>query len=229
VKIKNKDGLNTIIEQALVGMPEVGKWQREFIKVLFTTILLIQSKVNFSSLGNHSVLCIKTFRRGFQREFDFESFNLKCIEQRPIQGNLVAAIDASYIKKSGKQTEGLGYFFNGCAGKAMKGLEVSEIALIDCDNKQAYAFSTRQTVDKDGFSRMELYAHHVKDSVDKFPTDVKYLLADGYYSKRSFVDEICALELDMVGKLRSDANLKYLYQGSHTGFKTLDALVMNKH
>jgi len=216
VKIQ-EDGLSTIIDQALAEMPEVGKWQREFIKVLFATILLIQGKVNFSSLANHSVLCIKTFRRGFQRDFDFESFNLRCIEQRPAQGNLVAAIDASFIKKSGKQTEGLGYFFNGCTGKAMKGLEISEIALIDCDSKQAYAFSTKQTVDKERFSRMELYAQHVKDSVDTFPADVKYLLADGYYSKRGFVDEVCDLELDIVGKLRSDANLKYLYQGSHTG------------
>ena len=73
---KQSDGLEIIIEQALAGMPEVGKWQREFIKVLFATILLIQGKVNFSSLGNHGVLCIKTFRRGFQREFDFECFIL---------------------------------------------------------------------------------------------------------------------------------------------------------
>lgn len=162
---KQVDGLETIIEQALAGMPEVGKWQVEFIKVLFATILLIQGKVNFSSLGNHSVLNIKTFRRGFQRSFDFEKFNLRCIEQRPVQGSLVAAIDASYIKKSGKLTEGLGYFYNSCVGKAMKGLEVSEIALIDCESKQAYAFSTKQTVDKEGLSRMKLYAEPPYTSV----------------------------------------------------------------
>jgi len=214
---KQDDGLEVIIEQALMGMPEVGKWQREFIKVLFATILLIQGKINFSSLGNHGVLNIKTFRRGFQRDFDFESFNLRCIEQRPVQGDLVAAIDASFIKKSGKQTEGLGYFYNGCVGKAMRGLEISEIALIDCASKQAYAFSTKQTLDKDDSSRMKFYAEHVRGCAEKLPETVRHLLADGYYSKRVFVDEICDLELDMIGKLRSDANLKYLYKGGNTG------------
>ena len=80
MKIKNKDGLNEIIEQALVGMPDIGKWQKEFIKILFATVLLIQGKVNFCSLSNHSELCRKTFGRGFKREFDFEELNLRCIE-----------------------------------------------------------------------------------------------------------------------------------------------------
>jgi len=217
VKIKNTDGSIRIIGQALYGMPEVGKWQREFIKVLFVTVLLIQGKVNFSSLANHSEFCRKTFRRGFRREFDFESFNLRCIEQRPVKTELVGVIDTSFITKRGKQTEGLGYFFNGCVGKAMRGLELSEIALIDSGTKQAYAFSSQQTIDQDDCSRMELYAKHLKNCADKFPCEVRYLLADGHYTKHDFVETVCNLELNLVGKLRSDANLKYLYEGTYQG------------
>jgi len=217
VKKQNTDGLITIIEQALVKMPEVGKWQREFIKVLFVTVLLIQGKVNFGSLANHSELCRKTFRRSFRRDFDFESFNLGCIEQRPVKNELVAAIDASFITKRGKQTEGLGYFFNGCVGKAMRGLELSKIALIDSGTKQAYAFSSQQTIDQEDYSRMELYAKHLKNCADKFPCEVRYLLADGHYTKHDFVEAVCDLDLDFIGKLRCDANLKYLYQGKYQG------------
>lgn len=217
MKIQNSDGLITIIEQALVKMPEVGKWQQDFIKVLFVTLLLIQGKVNFSSLANHSDLCRKTYRRGFKRSFDFESFNLKCIEQRPIQHELVAAIDASFIPKRGKQTEGLGYFFNGCVGKAMRGLEVSEIALIDSGTKQAYAFSSKQTIDQEDCSRMELYTKHLKDCAKKLPSEVRHLLADGHYTKHDFVEAVRNLKLDLIGKLRCDANLKHLYQGEYQG------------
>jgi len=214
---KQVDGLNTIIGQALDKMPEVGKWQQDFIKVVITTILLIQGKVNFSSLANHSELCRKTFRRGFRRDFNFESFNLRCIEQRPVKGELVAAIDASFISKRGKQTEGIGYFFNGCVGKAMRGLELSEIALIDSETKQGYAFSTRQTIDQDSCSRIELYANHLKDCMETLPSETRYLLADGYYTKHDFVETVCDLELSLIGKLRCDANLKHLYHGQYQG------------
>ena len=39
------------------------------------------------------------------------------------------------------------------------------------------------------------------------------MIADGYYSKRKFLDGVRALGLHQMGKLRRDANLRYLYQG----------------
>jgi len=108
VKKQKDDGLEIIIEQALAEMPDVGKWQSKFLDELLKTILLIQGKVNFSSLGKHSNLHEKTYQRRYRDSFDFETFNVECIKQRPIKGNLVAAVDATYISKSGKKTEGLG-------------------------------------------------------------------------------------------------------------------------
>lgn len=78
-------------------MPEVGQWQARFLVVMFSTILLLRGKLNFSNLARHSAFDEKTYRRGFRREFDFESFNLHCLEQRAFQGELVAALDAKYI------------------------------------------------------------------------------------------------------------------------------------
>ena len=42
---------------------------------------------------------------------------------------------------------------------------------------------------------------------------LRYVIADGYYSKRKFLDGVGALGLHQIGKLRRDANLRYLYQG----------------
>jgi len=213
VKNQKEDGLEIIIEQALAGMPEVGRWQRVFIGILFSTILLIQGRINFTTLASHSELHRKTFRRGFERDFDFETFNMNCISQRPIRGDMAAIIDTSFIRKSGKQTPGLGQFYNSCINKTEKGLEISEIALLDCKSRQAYALSTKQTLDKEGQTRFDFYAEHLKDSSEHLPSELKYLLADGAYSKKDFVDTVCDLELQMIGKLRADADLQYLFHG----------------
>jgi len=39
------------------------------------------------------------------------------------RSELISAQDASFIPKSGKQTFGLGHFFNGCTNRAEQGLD----------------------------------------------------------------------------------------------------------
>lgn len=201
-------------------MPELGEWQKRFLLILFHTVLLLRGKVNFSNLARHSALNEKTYRRNFRRAFNFRQFNLHCIEQRPVKGKLLAAMDASHVAKSGDKTYGLGKFYSGCLGKAVKGLELSEIALIDCETRQAFAFSSRQTAAGQGRSRLDQYTQQLSDCAPELPDGVTHLVVDGYYTKKQFVDKACALErgLKLVGKLRCDANLKYFYKGSYSGF-----------
>jgi hypothetical protein len=45
------------------------------------------------------------------------------------------------------------------------------------------------------------------------PQSIRYLVADGYYSKTKFIEGVTALELEQIGKLRHDANLRWLYKG----------------
>ncbi|MCF7566864.1 hypothetical protein L3X37_00600 [Sabulilitoribacter arenilitoris] len=59
--------------------------------------------------------------------------------------DIVIAIDPSYVPKSGKTTNGLGYFWSGRASKAKWGLEVSGIAAIDIDNHTAFYIEAVQT------------------------------------------------------------------------------------
>lgn len=198
-------------------MPTVGKWQRDFLGILFSSILL-NGKMNYSSLARHRELDEKTYRRGLRREFDFASFNFHGVAQRAEQGDLVAARDASFIAKSGKKTCGLGKFYSGCVGKTVKGLELSDLALSDRSRHQAFSFSTQQTVDELGKTRLALYAEQVTACAANLPEEVEYLLVDGY-SKKHFVDSVGALERDLKrgGQLRCDANLRYFYRGAYSG------------
>ena len=54
-------------------------------------------------------------------------------------------MDCSFIPKSGKQTYGLAYFYNGSASKSETGLEISVIAIVDVDTHQGYTLSVQQT------------------------------------------------------------------------------------
>jgi len=47
---------------------------------------------------------------------------------------------------------------------------------------------------------------------------VKYLVVDGYYAKSKFVRTAREVELHIVGKLRHDANLRYLFKGVQKKF-----------
>ena len=60
----------------------------------------------------------------------------------------------------------------------------------------------KQTVAEPGKTRLEQYAEQVEDGATKWPKGVKYLLVDGFYTKRTFVDSVCGANqgLDLVGK-----------------------------
>jgi len=112
------------INQILDGLKNIHKPQLKFLTVLFTTIFVCGSRINFSSLARHSELNEKTYRRNFRQVFDFIELNQAIINQSNCRIEAFA-MDASFIKKSGKKTFGLDKFWNGCAGRAEKGLEAS--------------------------------------------------------------------------------------------------------
>ncbi|WP_339382865.1 transposase [Microcoleus asticus] len=62
-------------------------------------------------------------------------------------------------------------------------------------------------------TRVDDYAQHLKNTRYFFPTSVRYLVADGYYYRSKFWDAVRELNLDFIGKLIVDANLRYLYTG----------------
>jgi hypothetical protein len=127
----------------------------------------------------------------------------------------IIATDCSFIKKSGKATYGIEYFYNGSAGKAEKGLEVSVIAVVNVDNKQGYGLSVQQTPPAEAESeksRIDWYLEQLAASKPYLPKSVRHVVSDGFYSIK-WVDGVTALGLDAIGKLRCDADLRYVYRG----------------
>ncbi|HLO87917.1 MAG TPA: transposase [Nostocaceae cyanobacterium] len=62
-------------------------------------------------------------------------------------------------------------------------------------------------------TRVDEYLKQMKEVQPHLPSDVGHLVCDGFYAKEKFVTGVKELQLDVVSKLRTDANLKYLYTG----------------
>jgi Transposase DDE domain len=206
----------SIIETVLHQMSSVSTPQRKFIIVLLTTLMCLRGKANYRNLSRYSKIHEKTYSRWFRREFDFVEFNRLSLGGLSTSSNsLVAAIDCSFTDKSGKHTHGLDIFYNSQHGRPEKGLEISSLAIVDVAYNTAYNFSTRQTpkLDNPDETRVDWYLHHLKEDRYALPEGIRYLLTDGYYSKTKFVDGVVELDFHLIGKLRHDADLRYLYRG----------------
>lgn len=206
-----------IIETILQQMTNVTKPHRKFMLVLLPLLMRLRGRANFRNLSRYSDYHEKTFSRWYRRDFDFAEFNRLSLRSlgEEAETTLIVAVDCSFVPKSGKQTEGLGMFYNGSQGKAEKGLEISTLAVVNVTENTAYNLSTRQTpaVNKDEESRVDCYLDHLRQNHHALPPQIRYLVADGYYSKTKYLDGVAALDLYQIGKLRHDANLRWLYQG----------------
>ncbi|MBO1346510.1 MAG: transposase [Hormoscilla sp. GUM202] len=149
---------------------------------------------------------------------------------RPSQSCQIAVVDCTFIEKSGRHTHGLDWFYNGKTQRAERGLEWSVVAIVDLEQNTGYTLSAQQTEPQlaaqtppgttDGEShgnRLDFYLGHLAYCQTYFPTGVRYVAADGFYSKYKWVEGVVQLGLHSIGKLRRDANLKFLYEGPLKG------------
>jgi hypothetical protein len=211
----------TIVSSILKQMPGLAKPQVKFITALFSSILALRGHVNFRNLSRYSSYSERTFARQFRHTFPWSTFNQLLIEQAVSPSScLIAAQDASFSSKSGHQTFGLDRFYNSCAGRVERGLEISTLAIVDVTLNTAYTLAVSQTPASKSSSkeekeetRVDFYLQQVQQERHKIPEAVKYLAADGYYAKRKYVDGVVACGLHLITKLRCDANLRYIYKG----------------
>jgi len=93
-----------IMESILQQMPGISQPQKKFLITLFSTILLVYGKVNFTNLSRYSYLSEKTYRRHFLKSFNFPQFNQYFLEfaLNP-EHTVIAVIDCSFLIKSGKK------------------------------------------------------------------------------------------------------------------------------
>src|SRR5437763_4856532 len=204
-------------------MPVLVQPQRKFLPTLFFTILVLRGRVNFRNLSRYCDYSERTIARQFREPFDWPDLH-QCVLMTALdpRSELVSAHDASFIPKSGKQTFGLGRFFNGCASRAERGLEISALAVVDVTRRCALTLAVSQTPPGEDTTkaeqdetRVDFYKQQLRAHRHRLPPSVPYHCVDGYYAKKKYIDEVVSLGLHAITKLRSDANCMFLYTGPH--------------
>jgi hypothetical protein len=211
--------MEEIINEVMDKMLTLKKPQRKFMLQLFSVFSMFIGKANFRNLSRYCQLHEKTIARWFTKSFEYLRFN-KILIFIGIDGSAekIAAIDASFINKSGKKTYGLGKFWNGKNSRAEKGLEISLLSIVDMGSNTAYALEARQTIDPLNGTRLDLYTKQVQGVAPQLhELGVSYLAVDSHYAKTKFIDGVCDTGLHLVGKLRCDANLLFPYTGQYSG------------
>ena len=199
--------------QILDKMPEIAKWQREFMIHLFKILFAVRGRYNFENISRYGGKNEVTYREWYGRDFDFLQFNTELIRSLGEEERIIA-FDPSYLSKSGKHTKGTGYFWSGCAGASKYGLEIAGFASIGTESRTALHLHAKQTVDQGAFdSLLDYYASLVETNAEKLKSISSILVADAYFSRKSFVDAVVGQDMHLVSKFRSDAVLQYYYLG----------------
>src|SRR5262244_50040 len=184
----------TLVNDILKQMPGLSQPQQKFLATLFVTILVLRGRVNFRNLSRYCDYSERSIARQFREPFDWPDFHQRVLMTvLDSHAELVSAHDASFISKSGKQTFGLGHFFNGCASRAERGLEISTLAVVDVTRRCAFTLAVAQTppgADKatsaqaEDETRIDFYKPQLREQRQRLPPSVKYHCVDGYFAKK---------------------------------------------
>lgn len=210
-----------VLDALSVSKIKLNKCRRDFMIEIFMLYLSIPSRINFLQLGRYSRFGEQRFRRQFEQGFDFFGFN-KALSMPWIGSRTAVAFDPSFIHKSGKKTPGIGYFWSGCAGRALRGIEILGLSVIDADTRLSFHLDAVQTpptncLQDNDLSLIDWYAGVIKKYMKQILSITKYVVADAYFSKKNFVEKILGCSLHLVSKLRDDADLSYLSTQPKTG------------
>lgn len=205
----------TFVESILSQLGTLRKPQVAFLVAMFAAFAAFRGHATRTNLHRYGAPDPRTQYRWAKRPFDFRAFNLQALKQAGcLEHDLALVMDASFAAKAGKQTYGLGWFYNGCASRAERGLEISTMGLVDLEEHTAYALEVRQTPPSSSTgSRLDFARRQFREVCPHVPEHVDVILADGDYAKKPFVDDVVAEHFTLVSKLRRDAAMRYLYDG----------------
>ena len=134
---------NIVLDALSVSKIKLNKCRRDFMIEIFMLYLSIPSWINFSHLGRYNPFGGQRFHGRFKQGLDFFSFN-KAMSMSWI-GNRIAIANPSFISKLDKYTSGIGYFWSGCTGRVLRGIEILGLAVIDADTWLSFHQEAVQT------------------------------------------------------------------------------------
>ena len=208
----------------ILALMPCGKPQASFIAHALALLQWLPGRVNFTNLAAYGACSARTCARWFARPFPWARLAVAALcVGHPRRCWEALAVDATFVRKSGRATWGADWFWNGMAQAAQWGLEVTLVAAVDPEEGGAFPLCARQSPGRDGTDAepttptavalallREVQAAGAGNSLG-----VRWVVADGGYSSRPFVEGVQALGLHAVGRVRRDFVLRHRYTGPH--------------
>ena len=205
--------VETLTRLILNKMPDIGKWQRDFMIHLMPLLLTIRGRHNFENLSRYGSSNEATYRVRYEKSFDFMDFNKQLVMAMPEEERIIA-FDPSYLPKSGKHTPGTGYFWSGCANATKYGVEISGFASVGLESRRAMHLYAKQTISQERYdSLLDYYAGLVVEQADRLKAVSDIMVADGYFWRRPFVEAVTQAGFTLISKLPGNAVLQYPHLG----------------
>jgi hypothetical protein len=206
-----------VAETILADIDYFSKPVIKFLSTLISQWWGVYGRYNFMNLSRYVSYSEQALRNGFARGFDFLAITHQLVQTQCSQEKAIV-FDPTFISKSGKKTDGIGYFWSGTSQKVMKGLEIGCLGVVDIINKTAFHLEAIQSPasserKKKGISLIEHYRDFLLERIGMLKSISSYLLVDGYFMKKEFVLPIIKQNLNVITKMRRDANLRYTFQG----------------
>lgn len=216
--LREKSSYKDIVKMLLYKMPDINKPRFNFMIEIFGLFLSIKGRMNFLQFERYGMRCEQSYRNGFADTFDFLSFNQSLFENQASKRSMIA-FDPSFVRKAGKCTPGVGYYWSGMAGASKWGLEIGGIAAVDLDAHTAYHLEAVQTprATADGDTLVTHYTDALVERKEQLLSISKYIVADAYFSKKTFVSPLTENGFEIISRLRNDADLLYLFTGVQKG------------
>ena len=214
--IREQKPYKALISNIIDKLSNINQWRRDFLIETLILFMSIRGRINFLQLARYGKHKEQRYRQQFEKPFDFLAFN-KELTLSQGSGRYAIAFDPSYVAKSGKKTPGVGWYWSGCANRAKWGLEIGGLAAIDIDNHTAFHLEAVQTLNSDDQNLSDWYAGVISERKDTLTSISRYLVADAWFSKKSFTDQIISSDMHLVSRLRDDADLRYLCKEPPTG------------
>lgn len=194
-------------------MEDLNKFRKSFVIQTIYLFLSIKGKINFLQLERFGDADEQTFRNHFEKPFDFLKFNSELVKEHG-SGHFTIGFDPCYINKSGKSTPGVNWFWSGSANSTKWGLEIGGIGAIDIENHTAFHLNAKQTIfDLENENLVSHYAKLLIDRKKELQSISKYVVADAYFAKETFISKLKENNFEVVTRLRDDANLLYKFLG----------------
>jgi hypothetical protein len=228
----SKSNALQVAEATLGKVKKVSRPVTKFIFHILELWLSMNCRYVFSNMERWGERVEKSYRQMFEKFFDWFSFNVQLVKQY-CKSEIICVFDPAFISKSGKKTYGLGKFWSGTAGKALKGLEVGCLCFVDVAAGTALHALAVQTpspkaLNRKGKTLIDHYVSVIQKQLRDIKSLTRYLAVDGYFMKKEFIQPLVKEGLQVITKMRWDANYKGAQRHTRGRPKRYDGKVNTK-